>query len=143
VASCLSPAVRWESLIERLPAFLAAFRADPLAEPPTFPGYRANLHKAYRILRGLATLQPTAPKTYRFWRNLMGDVDVATVDRWAVRIALKGGTPEGENGSTPISQADYLALEAAYAGAADDLGTTIPQVQAITWARARELAVAS
>ena len=140
VAAILSPAVRWEDLVRRLPAFFDAWRLHPAGDAPTFPGYRANVRKAWNYLRGLASLEPTAPKTYRFWRNLAGDVDVATIDRWAVRIALRGGTPEGPNGATPISHAEYLALEEAYAGAAADLGTTIPQVQAITWARARELA---
>lgn len=138
VAAILSPAVGWEVLLKHLPAFFAAWRAHPAGEAPTFAGYRANVRKAWRYLRGLTTLEPTAAKTYRFWRNLEGDTDVATIDRWAARIALGNGTPDGPHGAVPLSKGDYLALEAAYHGAADDVGTTVPQLQAVTWVHVRE-----
>lgn len=126
-AAVLSPAVRWEDLVRRLPAFLAAFRADPAAVPPRFPGYRSNVVKAWRVLAGQA--RATGRKVSRFALNLAGDERPVTVDRWAARAA---GLPEGGGAAW------YRRLESSYRVAASVAGLPPSRFQAVLWAAVRE-----
>lgn len=133
-AATLSPAVRWEDLVLRLPDFLRAFvqaaragRQDDV-EPPRFPGYRRNVVKAWRILGGLQA-KPRGPKVSRFARNLAGDDSPVTVDRWAARAA---GLPESGG------RAWYRDLERAYLDAAAVLGMAPSRVQAVLWVAVRD-----
>jgi hypothetical protein len=94
---------------------------------------RANVHRARAALRSscpLDTFGPTAPKTRRFARNILGDRDAVTVDVWAVRTAL--GTrsdPEALLRRVGV----YDAVEHAYRLAARRLGTDPTTVQATCW----------
>lgn len=132
-AAVLSPAVQWESLVRRLPAFLRAFRAaaelgaERTTLPPSFPGYGRNVRKAWRVLAGDA--QPTGPKVSRFALNLAGDDSPVTVDRWAARAC---GLPD----SGPRSW--YLRVEGAYRDAAARLRLPPSRVQAILWVAVRD-----
>lgn len=131
-AAVLSPAVRWEDLVRRLPAFLLAFRrAAELGEerstrPPRFPGYGSNVVKAWRVLAG--DREPTGPKVSRFARNLRGDETPVTVDRWAARAA---GLPDGGG------RAWYRRIETAYRELARHVGLPPSRVQAILWVAVR------
>lgn len=127
-AAVLSPAIRWESLMDRLPAFLAAYAAlGPDGEPPRFPGYRGNVRRAWRVLAGLG--EPRGPKVSRFARNLAGDESPVTVDRWAARAA---GLPESGG------VAWYRRIEEAYRAAARECALAPSAFQAILWIAIRE-----
>lgn len=133
VAATLSPACRWESLMDRLPAFLRAFRQAADAglqdrvDPPRFPGYRSNVLKAWRILAG--DHGPRGPKVSRFALNLAGDDSPVTVDRWAARAA---GLPDGGG------RAWYRQVEAAYRQVAARIGRPPSLVQAALWVAVRD-----
>lgn len=94
---------------------------------------RANVHRARAALRStdpLSTFGPTAPKTTRFARNILGDRDAVTVDVWAVRTALG----QRENPEQLLRRAGvYEAIEHAYRLAARRLGTDPTTVQATCW----------
>lgn len=132
-AATLPPAVRWEDLVRRLPAFLRAFRLAAVlgiqdtARIPRFPGYRSNVLKAWRILAG--DHGPRGPKVSRFALNLAGDESPVTVDRWAARAA---GLPE--LGGT----AWYRRIEEAYRSAARALRLPPSRLQAVLWVAVRE-----
>jgi hypothetical protein len=68
------------------------------------------------------------PKERAFWRAITGDVDSVTVDRWAYLAAM--GEPSGRRG---IPAPMYARLAAAYADAADLVGESPRDMQAIVW----------
>ncbi len=125
-AAVLSPAVRWESLVDRLPAFARAARDR--APMPSFPGYGRNVRKAFRMLQGSGE-RPTGPKVSRFARNLAGDPSCVTVDRWAARAA---GLPD--HGGAPW----YRAIEEGYRLAARAAGLPPSTLQAGLWIAIRD-----
>ena len=125
----LSPATTWESLTARFLGFLRAFAYGDLT-PPTMPGYRANVVRAWRALSG--DYVPTArgaPKVSRFALNLSGRADVVTLDRWALRVA---GLPE------TLGIRQYRAAEMAYRAAATTAGVDPSRFQAVLWEAVRE-----
>lgn len=70
-------------------------------------------------------------KVRSFARNLSGDYDAVTVDRWAHRVATNGA-----ESSVPTGKR-YEAIAAAYRIAAAQRGVTPAAMQAITWTVAR------
>jgi len=83
VTVALSPQMRWERNIYHAMRLLEAARNGlPM---PGIPTYRANIEKA---LKALEMEDPSAlfdpeksPKTWSFYRNILGDPDPVTVDR--------------------------------------------------------------
>lgn len=91
-------------------------------------------------------------KVKNFRRNLAGDYDAVTVDRWAVRVATNWADCEFR-GSAPCARdkksgrltghghgcayvpvgAEYLAMADAYRTVAAEFGETPAATQAITW----------
>jgi hypothetical protein len=124
-AAVLSPAMRWEDLMARLPAFCAARSAG--LPCPRFPGYGRNVRRAWDILGGVGA--PSGPKVSRFARNLAGDETPVTVDRWAARAA---GLPESGG------RAWYRELEEAYRAAAETVGLPPSRFQAVVWLAVRD-----
>jgi hypothetical protein len=83
VTVALSPQMRWERNIYHAMRLLQAVR-DGLPIP-SIPTYRVNLEKA---LKALEMEDPSVlfdpektPKTWSFYRNILGDPDPVTVDR--------------------------------------------------------------
>jgi hypothetical protein len=76
----------------------------------------------------LATLN--GPKTARFARNILGDVEAVTVDVWAARVA---GISERQLASAGV----YDLVEHAYRLAARRRGVNPSTMQATTWVVAR------
>jgi hypothetical protein len=124
-AAILSPGGRWEDIVARLPAFLAAARDGRAL--PSMPTYSRNVRRAALAVHGLAV--PSGPKVSRFARNLAGDPDVVTVDRWAARGA---GLPEHGGARW------YRSIEDGYRAAALAVGETPAQFQAILWVALRD-----
>lgn len=91
-----------------------------------------------------STFGPTAHKTHRFARNLLGDCSVVTVDTWAVRVAMgRGWGVRGRTDRTDdldrliVRPGIYAAIERAYLNAGRHAGLPGPVIQAITWIVAR------
>jgi hypothetical protein len=84
-----------------------------------------------RILRGQTRLEPTSPKTYSFYRNLLDPDDPAyvTIDRhaWRALHGLAGG------GGVRITGRQYRLAAAAYRRFARQVGLPPTAVQAIIW----------
>lgn len=73
------------------------------------------------------TIDPDNLKLRNFIRNMTGDVDAVTVDRWARRIATRGaqsGVPKGDL---------YRKIADAYVQAAWERNTEPSTMQAVTW----------
>lgn len=77
------------------------------------------------------TADPANRKIVNFWRNLSGDFDAVTVDRWAHRVATNG-----ERSDVP-SGARYSEIAEAYRMAASQRGIDPATMQATTWIVAR------
>lgn len=128
VISHLSPRTPWARNV------YGATMLVTTGEAPTC--LRANVRRARRALASsspLDTFGPSAPKTARFARNLLGDRECVTVDVWAARVALGDRASEATLGRAGV----YDALEHAYRLAAARLGVDPVTVQATTWIVAR------
>lgn len=95
----------------------------------------ANVERAERVLRAdepVADLNRTgtAPKIEAFARNILGDVEVVTVDVWACRVANLDETRLSRKGA-------YEAVAHCYRLAARRRGVDPRTMQATTWVIAR------
>jgi hypothetical protein len=103
-------------------------------EPCPAVSTTANRATAWRIATG-GELTLNGPKTSRFARNIMGDMDAATVDVWMMRAAYgERDVPRSSDGipAAPTGRR-YLMIERAIRAAARRCGTTAAQLQAVTW----------
>jgi hypothetical protein len=94
------------------------------------------VRKVNAILQGAdidstLTSDPRNLKIVNFRRNLSGDYQSVTVDRWAHRVATMGARDDVPTGAT------YEAIATAYRNVAAMLGETPATVQAVTWVVAR------
>lgn len=122
----LSPATTWEPLLACMgPWALSVLGRGP--KPIPGPGsYGSNVRKARRIILDLVT----GPKVSRFARNLLGDRQAVTLDRWACRAA---GVTENE----PSTERRYARLELEHQIAATVAPSTF---QAVIWEHLRKSA---
>jgi hypothetical protein len=91
------------------------------------------IDKVRRIIAGEdidATLSadPNNLKIRSFTRNMSGNYDAVTVDRWAMRVAYA----TIDNGYVPTG-AEYQTIADAYRTVAAEFGETPADTQAITW----------
>lgn len=126
VISHLSPRTSWDRNIAGATHFLATG-----GEKMT--GIIGANHE--RALAALNSADPAdsfgGPKTLRFYRNIIGDVDAVTVDVWALRVV-------GIDDAALLNRVGvYDAIEAAYQRAAYRVGLDPSTVQATTWVVAR------
>lgn len=128
VIAILSPAVKWERNKLDADVLCYAFSQGLSLDNVRVCTYSKNKEKAIRVLQGIETLNPSARKTYNFYKNILDEGKV-TVDRHAVK-AYKG---KKSGGSEPISQKLYDKVERAYIRAADHLGIKPHQFQAVVW----------
>jgi hypothetical protein len=134
VVSHLSPRTDWGRNV---------YGATMLVTTGTAPKcLKANVARARRALASdapLDTFGPTAPKTHRFARNLLGDRESVTVDVWAARVAFGSAVADPEAALSRVGV--YGAVEHAYRLAARRLGVDPTTVQATTWVVIRGSAV--
>jgi hypothetical protein len=98
----------------------------------------ANNAKAARILRGEEPLDVLGGlKVRAFYRNIIGDRDVVTIDRHAYSIAAGRHLKDTEAG--PLNAKAHYAVEALYQEAARALGVCPVTLQACTWLTWRRL----
>lgn len=127
VVAHLSPRTTWKRNLEGATALLTTGSA---------PGcIGANVERARRAIDAAEPLKTiNGPKTQAFAANILGDHDRATVDVWAVRIAL-GERDDAEQVLSRVGM--YAAIEYAYQLAAARVGVSTATVQAVTWVVAR------
>ena len=121
VAAALSPAVRWELVLERLP--------DVLAGRPVRGFPRRSLVLAARLIEGHPLDGPGAGcKVRAFAANLAGNLTPVTVDRHAARAV------GFERVNTPLQ---FHALATAYRSVAEGAGLPPAAYQAFIWEHQR------
>lgn len=133
ILAVLSPNVTWETnktdarrvmLMEYVGADLADF---------TVSTYNANKDKAWRIATGENPLNVVrGPKVTAFWRNIMGDLSLLTLDSHAMN-AWCGERVYGSNLQTKPRVAERKAMLADYYSAAKRAGEQPAVFQAILW----------
>lgn len=106
----------------------------------------AQMGKVGRILDGeTPETVLRGPKESAFYRNIMGDYSLATVDRWAFLAAT--GVPLSDvnpvTGKTlgGVGRGAYKRIHAAYVEAAHIIGIPVAILQAIVWIVVRGSAV--
>lgn len=133
--AALSPLNSWPSQIKHTPASLSngleLIRAGQSAvHGITGPGFFSNKDKAARILAGEKPLDVLGgDKVRAFYRNLIGDYSVVTIDRHALAIC---GLDEG------ITSKRYAQASKAFILAGSYLGITGAECQALTWVHWRK-----
>lgn len=92
---------------------------------------RKNREKFARCLDGDVSAVG-GDKVTRFFKNICGDSVEVTVDRWAVRVALRNPTLVDMD-AQPGNKAVYMAIRNAYVSAAEAVGVEPHVMQAVTW----------
>lgn len=121
IVAVLSPRQRWRKNIEGARHVLGgeAWRA---------PGFDTNRTKALALLAGAPLANIIGgDKVTSFWANLIGSRTAVTVDVWAQRAAL------GYYHQWQPKDAAYCRLVRAYRVAAEMVGETPREFQAIVW----------
>jgi hypothetical protein len=130
VIAALSPMNTWAVNLMLAGRVLAAASRGRRRRPARC-GLRANVDKAWLIAQGARPLDVlSGPKVRSFYRNMTGDLDAVTIDRWAARAA---GLPD----HYASSQSRYDEVSAAYREAAKTVGLSPAVFQAIIWCSIR------
>ena len=121
----LSPRVRWGRNKTMLLELLVTGETS---------GLRGNIERAKLALESGEPLKTlTGRKVASFARNILGEHDVVTVDRWAARLA----DPSLDVTRSGISPKQYDQVERAYVQAARFHEITPADLQAVLWVAAR------
>jgi hypothetical protein len=123
----------WSGSLTQTDRLLAAWAAGRKTAPRA--GLPLSCSRAWAILQGAALTREniggrTGNKTWSFFLNLCGDHDAVTIDRWACRAA---GLPD----ATHATDRGYALVAECYRVAADELGWTPAQTQAVAWTAIR------
>lgn len=107
-------------------------------EPVKVMGDQAR--KIARLFKGeSAHSVVSGPKVSRFFRNMLGDLSLVTVDIWALRVLLADVTLGDTEYKSHLGTATrYSLAERAYQHAAELVGEAPAIVQAVTWVVIRE-----
>jgi len=127
VVAVLSPRVHWRTN-KRLAHYVVACHADGVPVTDVKGCIRGNIARAYRVLDGdLSAI--SGPKVTAFWRGILGDETVVTLDVWAYRAAI------GRDyvGPGPLRR----SVESSYRNAARRAGVNPRDFQAIVWVAVR------
>ncbi len=127
VVAVLSPNMSWKGNITCTRKVLDGWTAG-IPASDVRAGLRTNVRKAYAILNGNPDAL-TGPKVTNFYRNIMGESDLVTVDSWAMRAAT--GKPY-TNRDVPTAT-ERAAITLAYCRAAARRGVCPRDFQAIVW----------
>lgn len=139
VIAALSPRLSWKTNVRYARAIVHTARTGQ--DCPTGLGLKRNTAIAWKIVTGAQSAEDAlkGPKTSRFYRNIMGDMDCATIDVWMMRALLlpseitydKEGIPRAPKGRA------YLRMESAVRRAAQIAGIPTAMMQAILWTLVR------
>lgn len=119
-------------LSPRMPWNLNVAYTRELIETGSAPCMERSVHNAKVALMSddpIKTFSPTALKTRSFYRNILNDYDVVTVDTWAARVAIRSDDAEKVLGRKGM----YQAISHAYKLAGNDNALTPAETQAVAW----------
>ena len=130
VAATLSPRINWQ-LAQR--ATEEMLRGDQPRGP--FP---RQVVKARRILDGANVSDViSGQKVTAFWRNIMGDLDSATIDTWSSE-QVSGLDYTADKGSKFLERKGvYETFSGSFRDVATEIGVEAAQLQAILWVKVR------
>lgn len=132
VVAALSPMRDWKGNKTVAERALAAHKAG-LHHNDVKLSFGPNNEKAWRILDGEQSLDVLGGRKVRaFYRNIMGEHEHVTVDRWAWRVCT-----DDEYTGVPTDR-HYDVMQRAYKNAAERLNTEPATVQAVTWVAIKE-----
>lgn len=120
--AALSPSYSWHKNIEAVEILLSG---EGLTS-----AYKNNVDKALHILSTGDTSILSGNKVTRFYLNILGNNDLVTCDRWAIRAAY-GINQSGKIDSPTNKQYDLISQ--AYISLAHELNLTPRELQAIIW----------
>lgn len=123
----------WAGSLTQSRAILDAHRAGHKRPPRA--GLPVSTARAWAVLNDAPLTREniggrSGDKTWNFYRNLCGDTDGVTCDRWACRAA---GLPD----SFHQTSRRYEFLADCYRDAAAEVGLTPAQAQAVAWITVR------
>lgn len=126
----LSPASVWERNKLESEVMIRSHVTDTNYQDHSFVTYSNNVKKAKDILTGSVDLEPTSPKTYRFYRNMLLDENYVTIDRWHLRACFNKNIKS-------ITPKRYEIIEQITLDVADSVGLKGYEFQAMIWEQIR------
>lgn len=138
VIAALSPQCAWPANQTAAAAVVTA-HAQGLDTIPGYPGYKANLAKAFTILDGDLTVL-RGPKVTVFRDAILGDLSTPVIDVWATRTARDAQTNLAfafRDDETPGAK-EMRAMQEAYRRAARKRGLAPGEMQAACWLTIKE-----
>lgn len=138
VIAALSPRCQWVTNVRWARAIVDAARSGAPVPAVHTETMRAI---AWAIATGEQTPEQAlkGPKISHFYRNIMQDMDCATVDVWAMRAALGADNVplDAQGKKRAPGRKLYREIENAYIRAAEIAGTSPAMLQAVTWIQVR------
>lgn len=131
VIAVTSNNVKWATQVQWTAPLIRDLLAGIPHREARGPFFFHGKERAARVLAGDYSAI-SGEKIVPFWRNISGDYSLATIDRWAVRVAVGYFTQERETQGFMRGR-KRLLLDAAYHLAADVLNLDVAILQAITW----------
>jgi len=132
VVATLSPALSWKANKESAEAFFQEWAGLPATARQT--AYGANVAKCWAYMAQGELRQPTGRKVSAFYKNLLGDYSVVTIDRHAIRAARWGKRDmDKESGTQDICKQEFDIITQAYILAANMVGEKPARFQAKIW----------
>ena len=132
VVAVLSPRMRWSENISEAASIIQQYYADVTAESAHSITFLQNVRKAYSVLAGDDSAI-RGPKVTAFYRNLLGDPTVVTVDIWAIRAAIGKTLRDSKGTDRAPNKTEQAAITKAYETAAREVGISPAKLQAIVW----------
>jgi hypothetical protein len=135
VTAALSPMTRWQQNLAGTIRLLRAWRCGEDSAPANCTLFHKNAAKAWAIVvdgADPADLFTGSPKVMAFWRNLCGDESAVTIDTWMLRAV-----DEDRLANQGLKLAPYRKIAEAVVTAAEMVGETPAEFQAIVWLQIR------
>lgn len=133
IVAATSPRMPWnrniKAAIDVISWWQAGADLDEIKENVATIG--ANVKRAWQILTGVDLVECfRGPKIRSFYSNIVDpEYPGATIDTWAYRVAVD--KPHCK--PVTINDIDYRTIEIAYQTAAEQLGISTHELQAVTW----------
>ena len=132
VCATLSPNLRWDKNIHATISFLDEWFGRERQYVQN--AYGPQVYKCELYMSGELSGLPTGRKVNPFYRNLLGDYSVLTVDRHCGRCVLDGTKDlEKPTGDVVLGEIEYRCCVAAHEIVSGLLGYSVAELQAITW----------
>ncbi len=129
-----SPRTRWTTQVNRTAAFCThMLNGGSIYDAPKASLYHSTMERAALGLLFGDWSGLNGPKVGPFYRNIIGDNTVVTLDVWAIRAGLGRRDMDEAEINLWTTGRRRLVLEAAYHRAAGIIGEPVADVQAVVW----------